>query len=351
METKSSGCRDENDDSKVEAEPSSGKLVEVEQKAQPAEPPKQDYIHVRARRGQATDSHSLAERFLSMKLEAVNSRMNPAIEVFPLKDASFPVFHRRFLQMLLDLFSYPKTDDQMAIQEVQTRTASVLSFIVVPIIILFSLSVPNSNKDLSLTPVPIAEPAFVNPATVSAPVSFVQLQDFTKPIFTISDNKTTELQFKKECFSVSSNSSFMSSAITGDGSDSNGKKASYLSLKPAPATASAEKPLLSSALVQFDDINENLSGSGNGKFGYPKRRKHRKTKVISVPAISSKISDIPSDDYTWRKYGQKRIKGSPYPRGYYKCSAVRGCPARKHVERDPDDPSMLIVTYDWEHRH
>ncbi|PKI69265.1 hypothetical protein CRG98_010338, partial [Punica granatum] len=31
-------------------------------KSQPQEPPKQDYIHVRARRGQATDSHSLAER-------------------------------------------------------------------------------------------------------------------------------------------------------------------------------------------------------------------------------------------------------------------------------------------------
>ena len=28
----------------------------------PLEPPKQDYIHVRARRGQATDSHSLVER-------------------------------------------------------------------------------------------------------------------------------------------------------------------------------------------------------------------------------------------------------------------------------------------------
>jgi hypothetical protein len=34
----------------------------VEHKPQPPEPPKQDYIHVRARRGQATDSHSLAER-------------------------------------------------------------------------------------------------------------------------------------------------------------------------------------------------------------------------------------------------------------------------------------------------
>ncbi|XWS68898.1 hypothetical protein CRYUN_Cryun04dG0133200 [Craigia yunnanensis] len=126
---KASGGRDENHDSKSEAEPSSGKPVE--QKAQPPEPPKQDYIHVRARRGQATDSHSLAERarrekisermkilqdlvpgcnkvigkalvldeiinyiqslqhqveFLSMKLETVNSRMNPTIEVFPPKD-------------------------------------------------------------------------------------------------------------------------------------------------------------------------------------------------------------------------------------------------------------------------
>lgn len=38
-------------------------------------------------------------------------------------------------------------------------------------------------------------------------------------------------------------------------------------------------------------------------------------------------------------------------RGYYKCSTVRGCPARKHVERDPSEPSMLIVTYEGDHRH
>ncbi|KAL2897504.1 putative WRKY transcription factor 11 [Bienertia sinuspersici] len=38
-------------------------------------------------------------------------------------------------------------------------------------------------------------------------------------------------------------------------------------------------------------------------------------------------------------------------RGYYKCSTVRGCPARKHVERATDDPTMLIVTYEGEHRH
>ncbi|EOX91525.1 WRKY DNA-binding protein 7 isoform 5 [Theobroma cacao] len=62
-------------------------------------------------------------------------------------------------------------------------------------------------------------------------------------------------------------------------------------------------------------------------------------------------TDIPPDDYSWRKYGQKPIKGSPHPRGYYKCSSVRGCPARKHVERALDDPSMLIVTYEGEHNH
>lgn len=131
---KSLVSRHDNGGSRAEGESSSAAGdKQAGQIAKPSEPPKKDYIHVRARRGQATDSHSLAERarrekisermkilqdlvpgcnkvigkalildeiinyiqslqnqveFLSMKLEAVNSRMNinPTIDGFPAKD-------------------------------------------------------------------------------------------------------------------------------------------------------------------------------------------------------------------------------------------------------------------------
>ncbi|KAG0588466.1 hypothetical protein KC19_2G245000 [Ceratodon purpureus] len=88
-----------------------------------------------------------------------------------------------------------------------------------------------------------------------------------------------------------------------------------------------------------------------GRCHCSKRRKLRLKRTITVRAISSKLADIPPDDYSWRKYGQKPIKGSPHPRGYYKCSSIRGCPARKHVERSMEDSTMLIVTYEGEHNH
>ncbi|KAG5103631.1 hypothetical protein JHK84_048600 [Glycine max] len=92
-------------------------------------------------------------------------------------------------------------------------------------------------------------------------------------------------------------------------------------------------------------------GSSSVQCHCSKKRKLRLKKVIRVPAISSKTADIPPDEYSWRKYGQKPIKGSPHPRGYYKCTSVRGCPARKHVERAVDDSNMLVVTYEGEHNH
>lgn len=51
-----------------------------EYNCKPPEPPKQDYIHVRARRGQATDSHSLAER---VRREKISERMKLLQDLVP----------------------------------------------------------------------------------------------------------------------------------------------------------------------------------------------------------------------------------------------------------------------------
>ncbi|TKY72436.1 WRKY transcription factor 14 [Spatholobus suberectus] len=87
-----------------------------------------------------------------------------------------------------------------------------------------------------------------------------------------------------------------------------------------------------------------------------KRRKNQAKKVVCIPAPAAANNRqtgevVPSDLWAWRKYGQKPIKGSPYPRGYYRCSSSKGCSARKQVERSRTDPNMLVITYTSEHNH
>ncbi|RRT75302.1 hypothetical protein B296_00009701 [Ensete ventricosum] len=55
------------------------------------------------------------------------------------------------------------------------------------------------------------------------------------------------------------------------------------------------------------------------------------------------------DGYNWRKYGQKVVKGSEYPRSYYKCTHPK-CPVKKKVECSVDGQVTEII-YKGQHNH
>ncbi|KAK7359191.1 hypothetical protein VNO77_01141 [Canavalia gladiata] len=102
----------------------------------------------------------------------------------------------------------------------------------------------------------------------------------------------------------------------------------------------------------------NIDGLVTSPTSSSKRRRATQKRVVQIPIketegcrVKGESNTPPSDSWAWRKYGQKPIKGSPYPRGYYRCSSSKGCPARKQVERSRVDPTMLVVTYSSEHNH
>ncbi|KAK4278512.1 hypothetical protein QN277_016349 [Acacia crassicarpa] len=62
------------------------------------------------------------------------------------------------------------------------------------------------------------------------------------------------------------------------------------------------------------------------------------------------VGGTPSEDgYNWRKYGQKQVKGSEYPRSYYKCTHTN-CPVKKKVERSHEGHITEII-YKGNHNH
>jgi len=149
----------------------------------------------------------------------------------------------------------------------------------------------------------------------------------------------------------------MSSAEDGYCSSDSPRAGSPEESQAAAGAADAESPR--SGPKRERDLCD-IPASPSSPLPAPKRsRRSVEKRVVSVPLAecgdrprgASGEGPPPSDSWTWRKYGQKPIKGSPYPRGYYRCSSSKGCPARKQVERSRADPTVLLVTYTFEHNH
>jgi len=65
-----------------------------------------------------------------------------------------------------------------------------------------------------------------------------------------------------------------------------------------------------------------------------------------LAVAAERVSD---DGYNWRKYGQKHVKGSEFPRSYYKCTHPN-CEVKKLFERSHDGQITEII-YKGTHDH
>ncbi|KAL3514000.1 hypothetical protein ACH5RR_026717 [Cinchona calisaya] len=79
-----------------------------------------------------------------------------------------------------------------------------------------------------------------------------------------------------------------------------------------------------------------------------KRAKGDKENVVAF-RTKTELESL-DDGFKWRKYGKKMVKSNPNPRNYYKCS-TEGCKVKKRVERDAEDSSYLITSYEGRHNH
>ncbi|GLU08529.1 hypothetical protein SLE2022_254360 [Rubroshorea leprosula] len=82
----------------------------------------------------------------------------------------------------------------------------------------------------------------------------------------------------------------------------------------------------------------------------PKKKNQKRQREPRFAFMTKSEVDHLDDGYRWRKYGQKAVKNSPYPRSYYRCTTAR-CGVKKRVERSSDDPTIVVTTYEGQHMH
>ncbi|KAK4338965.1 hypothetical protein RND71_040427 [Anisodus tanguticus] len=88
----------------------------------------------------------------------------------------------------------------------------------------------------------------------------------------------------------------------------------------------------------------------NKKQLKPKKKKQKREREPRFAFMTKSEVDHLDDGFRWRKYGQKAVKNSPFPRSYYRCTTAT-CGVKKRVERSSEDPSIVVTTYEGIHTH
>ncbi|PIN26871.1 hypothetical protein CDL12_00364 [Handroanthus impetiginosus] len=108
--------------------------------------------------------------------------------------------------------------------------------------------------------------------------------------------------------------------------------------------------VLGNTIMSFSDESSISTLSAcNIKCG-SKVKKYKTHKDFRFEFRTKSDLEFMDDGFKWRKYGKKVVKSSPNPRNYFKCSSG-GCNVKKRVERDREDSSYVITTYEGIHNH
>ncbi|XP_020265369.1 probable WRKY transcription factor 38 [Asparagus officinalis] len=127
-------------------------------------------------------------------------------------------------------------------------------------------------------------------------------------------------------------------------------RAIVLSSPSADASFELVRELFEDAFGSFAIVLSKLKTCSNSResdtdeqFSHGKRRRLDSWNILTT---------VPHNDgYQWRKYGQKNISNSTFPRSYYKCvhHKERGCPAKKIVQQKSGNTPKFDVTYNLQH--
>lgn len=130
-------------------------------------------------------------------------------------------------------------------------------------------------------------------------------------------------------------------------------------MKNSEVNSYNDMKMVNDAIVNANNVEMPMSGSeevsdesalpkntinGEDFGGQPASEGEQKEASHTTGAVRTS-----EDGYNWRKYGQKQVKGSEYPRSYYKCTQPK-CQVKKKVERSHDGQITEII-YKGAHNH
>ncbi|MED6218923.1 WRKY Transcription Factor [Stylosanthes scabra] len=150
------------------------------------------------------------------------------------------------------------------------------------------------------------------------------------------------------------NINYVLSAASGGGSHNNASATFHCDAKETTTTAieCASSFPSPSSFNMAENVSETRDIEENGEKEKKKLvgKVKKATRVPRFAFQTRSVDDILDDGYRWRKYGQKAVKNSTYPRSYYRCTH-HTCNVKKQVQRLSKDTSIVVTTYEGIHNH